>query len=799
MSLTVIRPFRWYSLSTTRSFSILCLCRIDLASWSVVPTGTVTRSSFVITAETGRSVRVSNRRSRFVKMPSRRPPRSVTGTPEILNRCISSSASAIFCSGPMVTGSTIMPLSERFTLSTSAACASIGRFLCTMPMPPCWAMAIARRESVTVSMAAETRGMLSRMLRVSWVVTSTRLGTTSERAGSRSTSSKVSASGIAPSSICVGTSGRGAAPSIVLDPRSMRGRGPGRSPAPLFRTVALLVFLSRAAGTGIVPAHAGAGALRRLGRLFRRGAVRQVPLAAGAHLLLLGRHRGVHAPQVHDDLVFDPLLHQPEHDEGFLLVLGQRVALAVTPQADPLLEVVHRQQVVLPGGVDDIEHEGALVLAHGGPTHGALLLFIARLDLRPETLAQLRGAHLRPVDPESLHVETEVPQKTVPQLVGLPVLGVRVGPAGRVEEVVQDLLGLLQQVFLLALPFEQLAAQAVDFRALLVVDVVVLQEVLADLEVARLDLLLGSLDRAGHHAVLDRDPLLHAEALHQAGDAVRPEDAHQVVLEGHVETGRARVALAPGAAAQLVVDAPRLVPLGAQDVQPPDRHDLVVLGDAARLVALHPLLPLLGRHGRRVDPLLPDLPARQELGVAPEQDVGAAPGHVGGDGHRLEPPGLRDDLGLLLVVLGVQDDMRDPSLLEELAQVFRLLDGDGADQDRLPFLVQVLNLLDDGVELLPLRAVHHVRVLDADERPVRGGDHDLESVDLVELDGLRVGGPGHAGELAVHPEVILEGDGREGLVLLLDLDLLLGLDRLVQAVEAKEKVKVQKENQTLAT
>ena len=37
-------------------------------------------------------------------------------------------------------------------------------------------------------------------------------------------------------------------------------------------------------------------------------------------------------------------------------------------------------------------------------------------------------------------------------------------------------------------------------------------------------------------------------------------------------------------------------------------------------------------------------------------------------------------------------------------------------------------------------------------------------------------------ELLVLAEVVLEGDGRERLVLALDLDLLLGFDRLVQAV-----------------
>ena len=35
-----------------------------------------------------------------------------------------------------------------------------------MPMPPSWAMAIARRASVTVSIAADTSGRFRRMLRV---------------------------------------------------------------------------------------------------------------------------------------------------------------------------------------------------------------------------------------------------------------------------------------------------------------------------------------------------------------------------------------------------------------------------------------------------------------------------------------------------------------------------------------------------------------------------------------------------------------------------------------------------------
>ncbi len=53
---------------------------------------------------------------------------------------------------------------------------------------------------------------------------------------------------------------------------------------------------------------------------------------------------------------------------------------------------------------------------------------------------------------------------------------------------------------------------------------------------------------------------------------------------------------------------------------------------------------------------------------------------------------------------------------------------------------------------------------------------------MRELAGLGGRGAGHAGELVVHAEVVLERDRGERLVLLLDLHAFLGLDRLVQAL-----------------
>lgn len=64
-------------------------------------------------------------------------------------------------------------------------------FLCMIPIPPSLDIAIARRASVTVSMAALTMGMFISRPFVSLVLVLVSLGNTSEYLGKTSTSSKV--------------------------------------------------------------------------------------------------------------------------------------------------------------------------------------------------------------------------------------------------------------------------------------------------------------------------------------------------------------------------------------------------------------------------------------------------------------------------------------------------------------------------------------------------------------------------------------------------------------------------------
>src|SRR5690606_22640155 len=121
------------------------------------------------------------------------------------------------------------------------------------------------------------------------------------------------------------------------------------------------------------------------------------------------------------------------------------------------------------------------------------------------------------------------------------------------------------------------------------------------------------------------------EPVHQARDAVRAEETHQVVFEREEELRAARIALTAGTAAQLAVDAPRLVALRTDDVQ------------ATRLHHLYFVAVRIAYHGG----------LRLAYAVA-QLDVGTAAGHIRRDRDRALLARERDDLGFALVVLRVQ-------------------------------------------------------------------------------------------------------------------------------------------------
>ena len=94
-------------------------------------------------------------------------------------------------SGEIVIGSSTMPASDRFTVSTWCAWSSIERLRWMTPMPPWRAMATAIRASVTVSIGDETSGTRTEIRLETHDDVSTSDGITSLWFGCSRTSSKV--------------------------------------------------------------------------------------------------------------------------------------------------------------------------------------------------------------------------------------------------------------------------------------------------------------------------------------------------------------------------------------------------------------------------------------------------------------------------------------------------------------------------------------------------------------------------------------------------------------------------------
>jgi hypothetical protein len=193
-----------------------------------------------------------------------------------------------------------------------------------------------------------------------------------------------------------------------------------------------------------------------------------------------------------DRLLLDAVHHRGEHVEALALVLDQRVALGHRPQADALLQVVHLVEVLAPLAVEHREQHPALELAHASEPSSSSRRVVRRgrrLQLLDQQLGG-RGRLARRRPPRSgrrgdRH-RVELLERG-PELVEVPVLGVALG--GRAsrrsgDDVVDHVLDLLVQV----LALEHLAALGVDDLRCLVQHLVVLEDVLADLEVLRLDL-----------------------------------------------------------------------------------------------------------------------------------------------------------------------------------------------------------------------------------------------------------------------------------------------------------------------
>ena len=176
-------------------------------------------------------------------------------------------------------------------------------------------------------------------------------------------------------------------------------------------------------------------------------------------------------------------------------------------------------------------------------------------------------------------------------------------------------------------------------------------------------------------------------------------------------------------------------------------------------------------------------------------DIGTTTSHVGGDGYGTLAIGRLTsqsyNVGFLLVQLSIQHLMGNTLALasfgidihvEHSREQLRDFDRCCTNQRRTSHVAQANNLLNDGAIFFAGCLVDAVVHIVADDRTVGGNLHHVELIDIPELTSFGNGGTRHTCQLVVHAEIVLQGDGGESLCSSLDLNVLLGLDSLVQAV-----------------
>ena len=225
--------------------------------------------------------------------------------------------------------------------------------------------------------------------------------------------------------------------------------------------------------------------------------------------------------------------------------------------------------------------------------------------------------------------------------------------------------------------------------------------------------------------------------------------------------------------------------LGAEHVQTAELDDFLMLvldlvldfGQSAR-----PTLLVLVRSVIRRIAFGLELRIGEELDVAAEHDIGTTACHVGGHGDGALTACDGHNGGFLVMLLRVQHLVRNLGHVKQRGHDFGGFHGCGTQQDRLALLVALGHITDDGGELFLLGTEDQIVLILADHRLVGRNRQHAQLVGAHEFGGFGLCGTGHACQLVVHAEVVLQGDGGEGLVFGLDLHAFLGFDGLVQTL-----------------
>src|SRR5690606_27016450 len=156
------------------------------------------------------------------------------------------------------------------------------------------------------------------------------------------------------------------------------------------------------------------------------------------------------------------------------------------------------------------------------------------------------------------------------------------------------------------------------------------------------------------------------------------------------------------------------------------------------------------------------------LPVATQHYVGTTTGHVGGDSNGAKLTCLSHDFRFHGVELGVQYLVRNILLGQDAGEQLGVFDGDSTHQHRLTTGDATANVFDDGGVFLLGSQIDQIAHVFTHHRLVGRDNHCIQAVNLLEFKGFGIRRARHARQLVIETEVVLEGDGGQSLVLVLD-------------------------------
>ena len=397
-----------------------------------------------------------------------------------------------------------------------------------------------------------------------------------------------------------------------------------------------------------------------------------VALAVSHYVLSLGSGLYSHVVAEFDELFLDGVDHQLEHVKAFLCIGCCRILSAQSSEAYTAFELLHVVDVIHPFIIDYSDEYHALDLSDLVDADLFFLSLVKILEVFVKSVLETLLVHIVEhflVEIQRLECRRYLCKSLVYSL-EIPFLRIFGCNDYRVHDFVYQLMGHGYEIVSQILSEKDSLTLAVYYLTLLVHYIVVLQHVFSYGEVSAFDFLLCILYLLRYSPGFYSFVFLDAQTLYDGLHTLTAEQPHQFILHGDAELRAARVSLSSGTSSQLIVYPSRFMSLSTYYTKASQFSDFFLFFFSLLLILLMECLEFLSgfekfrivaldetcgeRDGVGIISAGCHLTLRFEFRVSAQDDIGTSSGHVGCNRDSSEASCLCDDLGFLLMLLGVQ-------------------------------------------------------------------------------------------------------------------------------------------------